>query len=207
MRRIRFRLVLPIVFGFLSLILFAWEYENDRVIESMGMAWDMGPPMWPYRGTVILLCAQCSCLHRLLANYEDNWFAIELGRVCRMVPRNRSALVVGRDPHRLRSAWSSKMFASQASWCVAARGSIYSSRVVCKAWRGRVSLVQALLVRSSSYLRDFVSQDYWADTVVFVVCSRFNSVCIASVAWSIAVLSTPSTLMKVVIGPVDYPTA
>jgi hypothetical protein len=37
------------VLGLLSLALFAWEYENDRVIESMGMAWDTRPPMWPYR--------------------------------------------------------------------------------------------------------------------------------------------------------------
>src|SRR5258708_3917663 len=49
MRRIRFRVVLPIVFGSLSLVLFAWEHQNNRVIESMGMAWDMGPPMWPYQ--------------------------------------------------------------------------------------------------------------------------------------------------------------
>jgi len=49
MRRTRFRVVLPIVFGFLSLLLFAWEHENNRVIESMGMGWDTGPPMWPYR--------------------------------------------------------------------------------------------------------------------------------------------------------------
>ena len=49
MRPIRFRVVLPIVVGFLSLILFAWEHQNNRVIESMGMAWDIGPPMWPYQ--------------------------------------------------------------------------------------------------------------------------------------------------------------
>ncbi len=49
MRRIRFRLMLPIVLGFLSLTLFAWQHENNRVIESMGMGWDTGPPMWPYR--------------------------------------------------------------------------------------------------------------------------------------------------------------
>jgi len=32
MRRTRFRVVLPIVFGFLSLLLFAWEHENNRVL-------------------------------------------------------------------------------------------------------------------------------------------------------------------------------
>jgi len=49
MQRIRFRVVLPVVFGFLSLVLFAWQHENNRMIELMGMAWDTGPPMWPYR--------------------------------------------------------------------------------------------------------------------------------------------------------------
>jgi hypothetical protein len=48
MRRIRFRFVLPVVFGFLALVLFAWEHQNNRVIASMGMGWDTGPPMWPY---------------------------------------------------------------------------------------------------------------------------------------------------------------
>ena len=37
------------MFGSLSLALFAWEHQNNRVIESMGMAWDMGPPIWPYQ--------------------------------------------------------------------------------------------------------------------------------------------------------------
>jgi hypothetical protein len=46
--QIRFRVVLPIVLSSCSLLLFAWEHENNRVIESMGMAWDTGPPKWPY---------------------------------------------------------------------------------------------------------------------------------------------------------------
>jgi len=40
---------LPVVFGVLALFLFAWQHENDRVIASIGMGWDMGPPVWPYR--------------------------------------------------------------------------------------------------------------------------------------------------------------
>ena len=35
MKRVRFRVVLPVVVGFLSLILFSWEHENNRVIESI----------------------------------------------------------------------------------------------------------------------------------------------------------------------------
>jgi hypothetical protein len=48
MRRIRFRVVLPIIFGFLTIAFFTWDYENERVVASMGMGWDTGPPMWPY---------------------------------------------------------------------------------------------------------------------------------------------------------------
>jgi hypothetical protein len=53
--QIRFRLVLPIVFGFLALVLMAWDYENNRMIELMGMGWDTGPPFWPYRAIYVLL--------------------------------------------------------------------------------------------------------------------------------------------------------
>lgn len=46
--------MLPIIFGFLAAVLFAWDYENQRVVTSMGMGWDMGPPMWPYRAVEII---------------------------------------------------------------------------------------------------------------------------------------------------------
>jgi hypothetical protein len=49
MRRIRFRIVLPVIFGVLALFLFAWDYENGRVVASVGMGWDTGPPVWPYQ--------------------------------------------------------------------------------------------------------------------------------------------------------------
>jgi len=49
MRSVRLRVLLPIIFGFLALALFAWDYENERVVASMGMGWDTGPPVWPYR--------------------------------------------------------------------------------------------------------------------------------------------------------------
>jgi hypothetical protein len=55
MRSIRFRVVLPIILGFLTLVLFAWDYQNDRVVASMGMGWDTGPPVWPYRAVKMLV--------------------------------------------------------------------------------------------------------------------------------------------------------
>src|SRR5580704_5354144 len=54
---IRFRLILPIVFGFLAAVLMMWDYENNRMVEMMGMGWDMGPPVWPYQAIYLLLFA------------------------------------------------------------------------------------------------------------------------------------------------------
>jgi hypothetical protein len=57
MRRgpIRFRVVLPIVFGFLAALLTLWDYENNRMVVLMGMGWDTGPPFWPYQAVYLLL--------------------------------------------------------------------------------------------------------------------------------------------------------
>ena len=41
--------------GIISLPLVLWDIHNARVIESMGMAWDMGAPIWPYQASDILL--------------------------------------------------------------------------------------------------------------------------------------------------------
>jgi hypothetical protein len=51
----RLRIALPSVIGVLSLPLIFWDIHNARVIESMGMAWDMGAPIWPYQASDILL--------------------------------------------------------------------------------------------------------------------------------------------------------
>jgi hypothetical protein len=34
-----------------------WDYENNRMVELMGMGWDMGPPFWPYQAIYLLLSA------------------------------------------------------------------------------------------------------------------------------------------------------
>ena len=51
----RCRVVLPVVMGAISLPLMIWDIHNVRVIESMGMAWDTGAPVWPYQTPDILL--------------------------------------------------------------------------------------------------------------------------------------------------------
>jgi hypothetical protein len=52
---IRFRLILPVVFGFLAIVLMTWNYENNRMVELMGMGWDTGAPFWPYQAIYLLL--------------------------------------------------------------------------------------------------------------------------------------------------------
>jgi hypothetical protein len=54
-RPIRFRLVLPLVFGFLAAALMTWDYENNLMSGLMGMGWDMGPPFRPYQAIYLLL--------------------------------------------------------------------------------------------------------------------------------------------------------
>jgi hypothetical protein len=51
----RLRTALPSVIGVLSLPLIFWDIHNARVIGSIGMAWDMGAPIWPYQASDILL--------------------------------------------------------------------------------------------------------------------------------------------------------
>jgi hypothetical protein len=52
---VRLRIILPSVMGIVSLPLVLWDIHNGRVIESMGMAWDTGAPIWPYQTSDILL--------------------------------------------------------------------------------------------------------------------------------------------------------
>ena len=53
--KIRLRRILPSLFFAVSLPLVIWDTYNQRVIVSMGMAWDTGAPVWPYRTPDILL--------------------------------------------------------------------------------------------------------------------------------------------------------
>src|SRR5271154_2151734 len=51
----RLRIVRQSVMGIVSLPLVLWDLHNARVIESMGMTWGMGAPIWPYQASDILL--------------------------------------------------------------------------------------------------------------------------------------------------------
>ena len=52
---IRFRVVLPLIFGFAAVVLMLWDFENNRMVEFMGMGWDIGPPFWPYQAVYVAL--------------------------------------------------------------------------------------------------------------------------------------------------------
>jgi len=52
---LQLRIILPLVMGGVSVPLVIWDIHNQRVIESMGMAWDTGAPVWPYQASDILL--------------------------------------------------------------------------------------------------------------------------------------------------------
>lgn len=49
------RIILPLVMGIVNLPLVLWDIHNAHVIQSMGMAWDTGAPIWPYQTSDILL--------------------------------------------------------------------------------------------------------------------------------------------------------
>ena len=84
----RLRIVLPSVMGILSLPLVLWDIHNERVIESIGMGWDTGAPIWPYQASDILLrLIKWSCVLRCHAN-------------CQLVETGCSdALFLGRSSH------------------------------------------------------------------------------------------------------------
>jgi len=80
----RLRIVLPSVMGVLSLPLIFWDIHNARAIESMGMAWDTGAPIWPYQASDILL--------RLL-NGPAYFIAVPLANILRLAAPSHHLLV------------------------------------------------------------------------------------------------------------------
>jgi hypothetical protein len=53
--RTKLGIILPLAVGTISIPLIVWDIHNQRVIVSMGMAWDTGAPVWPYQTPDILL--------------------------------------------------------------------------------------------------------------------------------------------------------
>jgi hypothetical protein len=80
----RLRTILPTVIGVGSLPLILWDIRNERVIGSMGMAWDTGAPIWPYQTSDILL--------RLL-NGPAYFIATPIANALRLVPPSHYLLV------------------------------------------------------------------------------------------------------------------
>src|SRR5689334_2533702 len=80
----RLRIILPSVMGTVSLPLMLWDIHNERVIESMGMAWDMGAPIWPYLTSDILL--------RLL-NFPAYFIAMPIANALRLFATGQYLIV------------------------------------------------------------------------------------------------------------------
>jgi hypothetical protein len=55
--KVPLKITLPTVIGLVSATLMVWDLHNQRVIMSMGMAWDTGAPLWPYQTPDTLLFA------------------------------------------------------------------------------------------------------------------------------------------------------
>jgi len=51
------KIVLPALIGSISALLMVWDIHDQKVIMSVGMAWDTGAPLWPYQTPDILLFA------------------------------------------------------------------------------------------------------------------------------------------------------
>jgi len=53
--QLRFRVVLPISLGSVTIALMLWDFHNQHAIEAMGMGWDTGAPVWPYQASSLLI--------------------------------------------------------------------------------------------------------------------------------------------------------
>src|ERR1022692_4343391 len=69
--KVKWKFLLPIVMGLFCAMLMVWDLHNQRVIVSMGMAWDTGAPLWPYQTPDTLLVALNAPAY-LIANPVSN---------------------------------------------------------------------------------------------------------------------------------------
>ncbi len=75
--KLPFRLTLPVTMGLVSTILMVWDIHNQRIITSMGMAWDTGAPLWPYQ-TPDTVSFALNTPAFLVSNAVSNFFRIGL---------------------------------------------------------------------------------------------------------------------------------
>jgi hypothetical protein len=71
--------------GAVTVLLTVWDIHNSFMIESMGMAWDTGAPIWPYQTSDILL--------RFL-NFPAYFFAVPIANVLRLAAPKHHLLVL-----------------------------------------------------------------------------------------------------------------
>ncbi len=75
--KVPLKVFLPVLMGLVSALLMVWDLYNQRVIVSMGMAWDTGAPLWPYQTPDTLLFALNTPAF-LISNASSNYFTIGL---------------------------------------------------------------------------------------------------------------------------------
>jgi hypothetical protein len=94
----RLRFILPLIMGTISVPLVIWDIHNTEVIYSVGMGWDTGAPVWPYRTPEILLWfLKLSCPCHCTTDSESDGFG-----------RPKASLVAGPPPLCLVGAcWAS----------------------------------------------------------------------------------------------------
>ena len=73
--KVPLKVALPTVMGLLCALLMLWDLHNQRVIRSMGMAWDTGAPIWPYQTPDTLLFA-LNTSASFISNASEFYFRI-----------------------------------------------------------------------------------------------------------------------------------
>ena len=84
--KIQFKLALPILLGTVSTFLMVWDIHNQHVIESVGMGWDTGAPLWPYQTPDTLLYALNTPVYLLTAPVSNLFGLIGTARYFLLFP-------------------------------------------------------------------------------------------------------------------------
>jgi hypothetical protein len=161
------RIVLPSAISIVSFPLVLWDIHNARVIESMGMGWDMGAPIWPYQASDILL--------RLL-NGPAYSIAMPITNLLRLGAPAHLALIV---PASLIWWWWLGLTLDRGS----ARGPRFGMLVVlvslllwsAAAIRGLFLIgldYQSFDLRTALFLLRFLTPTVWSIALIFLLLAR-----------------------------------